>query len=214
MNALPPTSVSLEEAAHLIQSKQKPLLICGGGVRYSEAHNDFVQFAEAYGIPFGETQAGKSAVVANHPLNVGGIGTTGGLAANLLAKEADLVIGVGTRFTDFTTASKSLFSKEGVRFLNINVAEFDASKLDALKVVADAKEALQALDAKMKGSGYQYQWGHEIQLAKQQWKNELDRLFSIQYLSWILSQKLHTTLMINLKNTVKHSALNLRKLGF
>ena len=92
-----------------------------------------------------------------------------------------MVIGVGTRFTDFTTASKSLFSKEGVRFLNINVAEFDASKLDALKVVADAKEALQALDAKMKGSGYQAQWGHEIQLAKQQWKNELDRLFSIQY---------------------------------
>ncbi|CAB5575438.1 3D-(3,5/4)-trihydroxycyclohexane-1,2-dione acylhydrolase (decyclizing) [Providencia hangzhouensis] len=177
----PPTTVSIEEAVHLIRSKKKPLLICGGGVRYSEAHEAFLQFAEDYQIPFGETQAGKSAVVASHPLNMGGIGTTGGLAANLLAKEADLVIGVGTRFTDFTTASKSLFSHPNVTFLNINVAEFDASKLDALKVVADAKEALQALDIKLKDSHYKAQWGDEIQQSKQQWKNELERLFSIQY---------------------------------
>ncbi|WP_273826981.1 MULTISPECIES: 3D-(3,5/4)-trihydroxycyclohexane-1,2-dione acylhydrolase (decyclizing) [Providencia] len=177
----PATTVSIEEAVALIQSKKKPLLVCGGGVRYSEAHDAFVQFAEDYHIPFGETQAGKSAIVASHPLNVGGIGTTGGLAANLLAKEADLVIGVGTRFTDFTTASKSLFSHPQVKFLNINVAEFDASKLDALKVVADAKEGLQALDDKLKGTGYQGQWGNEIKQAKAQWKEELDRLFSIQY---------------------------------
>ena len=140
-----------------------------------------MQFAEDYRIPFGEAQAGKSAIVASHPLNMGGIGTTGGLAANLLAKEADLVIGVGTRFTDFTTASKSLFSHPNVAFLNINVAEFDASKLDALKVVADAKEALQALSMKLKDSHYETQWGDKIQQAKQQWKNELERLFSIQY---------------------------------
>ncbi|WP_273803959.1 3D-(3,5/4)-trihydroxycyclohexane-1,2-dione acylhydrolase (decyclizing) [Providencia rettgeri] len=177
----PATTVSIEEAVALIQSKKKPLLVCGGGVRYSEAHDAFVQFAEDYHIPFGETQAGKSAIVASHPLNVGGIGTTGGLAANLLAKEADLVIGVGTRFTDFTTASKSLFSHPQVKFLNINVAEFDASKLDALKVVADAKEGLQALDDKLKGTSYQGQWGNEIKQAKAQWKEELDRLFSIQY---------------------------------
>lgn len=177
----PATTVSIEEAAALIQSKKKPLLVCGGGVRYSEAHDAFIQFAEDYHIPFGETQAGKSAIVASHPLNMGGIGTTGGLAANLLAKEADLIIGVGTRFTDFTTASKSLFSHPQVEFLNINVAEFDASKLDALKVVADAREGLQALDAKMKATGYQGQWGDEIKQAKSQWKAELDRLFSIQY---------------------------------
>lgn len=177
----PATTVSIEEAVALIQSKKKPLLICGGGVRYSEAHDAFIQFAEDYHIPFGETQAGKSAIVASHPLNMGGIGTTGGLAANLLAKEADLIIGVGTRFTDFTTASKSLFSHPQVEFLNINVAEFDASKLDALKVVADAREGLQALDAKMKVTGYQGQWGDEIKQAKSQWKAELDRLFSIQY---------------------------------
>ncbi|EMF0918230.1 MULTISPECIES: 3D-(3,5/4)-trihydroxycyclohexane-1,2-dione acylhydrolase (decyclizing) [Providencia] len=177
----PATTVSLEEAVSLIRSKKKPLLVCGGGVRYSEAHDAFRTFAEHYAIPFGETQAGKSAIVASHPLNVGGIGTTGGLAANLLAKEADLVIGVGTRFTDFTTASKSLFSHPDVQFLNINVAEFDAYKLDALKIIADAKEGLTALDALLQGTGYQAQWGERIQQAKQQWQSELDRLFSIQY---------------------------------
>lgn len=104
--------------------------------------------------------------MADHPLNVGGIGTTGGLAANLLAKEADLIIGVGTRFTDFTTASKSLFSHPDVQFLNINVAEFDACKLDALKIIADAKEGLTALDALLQDCGYQAQWGERIQQAK------------------------------------------------
>ncbi len=177
----PATTVSLEEAVSLIRSKKKPLLVCGGGVRYSEAHTAFLEFAEHYGIPFGETQAGKSAVVASHPLNVGGIGTTGGLAANLLAKDADLVIGVGTRFTDFTTASKSLFSHPDVKFLNINVAEFDAGKLDALKVVADAKEGLSAIDKLMHDSGYKTQWGDAIAQAKLQWQKELERLFSIQY---------------------------------
>ncbi|WP_419209944.1 3D-(3,5/4)-trihydroxycyclohexane-1,2-dione acylhydrolase (decyclizing) [Providencia manganoxydans] len=177
----PATTVSLAEAVELIRRKKKPLLVCGGGVRYSEAHDAFQKFAEHYAIPFGETQAGKSAVIASHPLNVGGIGTTGGLAANLLAKEADLVIGVGTRFTDFTTASKSLFSHPDVEFLNINVAEFDASKLDALKLIADAKEGLTALDHRLQGSGYQAQWGEKIQQAKQQWQSELARLFSIKY---------------------------------
>ncbi|HBO21682.1 MAG TPA: 3D-(3,5/4)-trihydroxycyclohexane-1,2-dione acylhydrolase (decyclizing) [Providencia sp.] len=177
----PATTISLNEAVSLIQSHKRPLLVCGGGVRYSEAHDVFLDFAQRYSIPFGETQAGKSAIVASHPLNVGGIGTTGGLAANLLAKDADLVIGVGTRFTDFTTASKSLFSHPNVKFLNINVAEFDAGKLDGLKVIADAKEALSAIDKLMQGSGYQAQWGEAISKAKQQWQTELTRLFSIQY---------------------------------
>ncbi|MGO2336015.1 3D-(3,5/4)-trihydroxycyclohexane-1,2-dione acylhydrolase (decyclizing) [Providencia sp.] len=177
----PATTISLNEAVSLIQSHKKPLLVCGGGVRYSEAHDVFLDFAQRYSIPFGETQAGKSAIVASHPLNVGGIGTTGGLAANLLAKDADLVIGVGTRFTDFTTASKSLFSHPNVKFLNINVAEFDAGKLDGLKVIADAKEALSAIDKLMQGTGYQAQWGEAISKAKQQWQTELTRLFSIQY---------------------------------
>lgn len=177
----PATQVSLEEAVSLIQRKKKPLLICGGGVRYSEAHDTFRLFAEHFGIPFGETQAGKSAIVASHPLNMGGIGTTGGLAANLLAKEADLIIGVGTRFTDFTTASKSLFSHPYVEFLNINVAEFDACKLDALKIVADAKEGLSALDSCLSATGYQASWGDKISQVKQGWQQELERLFSIEY---------------------------------
>ena len=125
----------------LIKSKKKPLLICGGGVRYSEAADVFRTFAEEFNIPFGETQAGKSAIVWDHPLNLGGIGTTGNLAANTIAGDADLIIGVGTRYTDFTTSSKWLFKNPEVDFININAAEFDAYKLDAVRVVADAKAA-------------------------------------------------------------------------
>ena len=177
----PATQVSIQDAVALIQRKKKPLLVCGGGVRYSEAHEAFRLFAEHFVIPFGETQAGKSAIVASHPLNMGGIGTTGGLAANLLAKDADLIIGVGTRFTDFTTASKSLFSHPDVEFININVAEFDACKLDALKIIADAKEGLNALEASLSTTGYQASWGDEISQVKQRWQQELERLFSIKY---------------------------------
>ncbi len=136
-----PTKASLADAVEMIKRKKKPIMICGGGVRYAEAAEELKQFAEAFHIPFGETQAGKSAIESNHPYNLGGIGVTGNLAANTIAKEADLVIGIGTRFTDFTTASKQLFQNEEVEFLNINISEFHANKLDALKVIADAKEA-------------------------------------------------------------------------
>ena len=139
-----PEEEAIAEAAAVIRQAKKPLLICGGGVRYSEAHDQFRTFAEATGIPFGETQAGKSAIVWNHPLNLGGIGTTGCSAANEIAREADVIIGVGTRYTDFTTASKWLF-REDAKFVNINVSEFQALKLDAVPVVADAKTALPVL---------------------------------------------------------------------
>ncbi|WP_245868970.1 thiamine pyrophosphate-dependent enzyme, partial [Vibrio fujianensis] len=131
-------------------------------------------------IPFGETQAGKSAVVFDHELNLGGIGTTGCLAANLLAKDADLVIGVGTRFTDFTTASKSLFQHPEVDFLTINVSEFDASKLDATSVVADAKTALSVIANRLTQAGYQTSYQQEIQQAKALWQEEVNRLFNTQ----------------------------------
>ncbi len=177
----PATEAMLNDALSLIMRKKKPMLVCGGGVRYAEAHDAFRQFAETFNIPFGETQAGKSSIVANHPpLNCGGVGTTGCLSANLIAKEADLVIGVGTRFTDFTTASKSLFQNPEVEFLTINVAEFDAGKLDAVPVVADAQAALLALKAKLSQAGYISSYGDEISHARNLWKNELDRLFSIQ----------------------------------
>ena len=108
----PATEAALADAAEVIKKAKRPILVCGGGVRYSEAHEEFRAFAEATGIPFGETQAGKSAIEWTHPLNLGGLGVTGCSAANDIAKKADVVIGVGTRYTDFTTASKWLFKDD------------------------------------------------------------------------------------------------------
>ncbi len=177
----PATEAMIAEAVALIKTKKKPILVCGGGVRYSQAHDALREFAESHNIPFGETQAGKSAVVYDHELNLGGIGTTGCSAANSIAKDADLVIGVGTRFTDFTTASKSLFQNPNVEFLTINVAEFDAYKLDATSVVADAKVGLQAISAELKKSNYMSSYSSEIGEAKQAWSDELKRLFNVRY---------------------------------
>lgn len=169
---------ALDAAAKAIRSGKKPLLICGGGVRYSEAHEEFRHFAEATGIPFGETQAGKSAVVWDHPLNLGGIGTTGCAAANEIAREADVIIGVGTRYTDFTTASKWLF-REDAAFVNINVSPFQAYKLDAVPVIADAKRALPALLEKLEG--YRAPYTTEVREAKARWQRELDRLDAVTF---------------------------------
>ena len=178
-----PTEPMLKSAIELIMSSKKPLIICGGGVRYSEAGEQLKHFAETFHIPFAETQAGKSAVVSEHSFNVGGVGETGCLAANLLAKEADLIIGIGTRYTDFTTSSKWIFQNPEVKFLNINVARFDAYKLDGVQVVADAKETLEKLTALLSPTGYRYraQWGDLISEAKAQFKQELQRIYHAAY---------------------------------
>lgn len=168
----------LAEAAEVIRSAKKPMLICGGGVRYAEAHEEFKNFAEKTGIPFGETQAGKGAVLFDHPLNLGGVGVTGCSAANEIAKEADVIIGVGTRYTDFTTASKWLF-REDARFVNINVSEFQALKLDAVPVVADAKRALPALLVALED--YKAPYTNEVINARSSWAVELDRLRNISF---------------------------------
>jgi len=168
----------LEEAAAVIRAAKKPMLICGGGVRYAEAHAEFRAFAEATNIPFGETQAGKGAVLYDHPLNLGGVGVTGCSAANEIAKEADVIIGVGTRYTDFTTASKWLF-REDAKFVNINVSTFQALKLDAVPVVACAKRALPALQEKL--AGYKSSYVNEVADARERWFTELKRLHSIQF---------------------------------
>ncbi len=173
-----PEAEIIAEAAEIIKNAKRPMLICGGGVRYSEAHEEFRKFAEAAGIPFAETQAGKSAVVWDHPLNLGGVGVTGCSAANEIAREADVVIGVGTRYTDFTTASKWLF-REDAKFVNINVSEFQALKLDALPVVADAKKALPALLAAV--GSYKAPYTTEISEARARWQKELDRLDAIAF---------------------------------
>ncbi|PEM20738.1 3D-(3,5/4)-trihydroxycyclohexane-1,2-dione acylhydrolase (decyclizing) [Bacillus toyonensis] len=178
-----PTKASLADAVEMIKKKKKPVMICGGGVRYAEAAEELKQFAEAFRIPFGETQAGKSAIESSHPYNLGGIGVTGNLAANTIAKEADLVIGIGTRFTDFTTASKQVFQNEEVEFLNINISEFHANKLDALKVIADAKEALLALIDELQAINYRSSYTVEIDDAKEAWETELARLHNIRFTS-------------------------------
>jgi len=175
-----PTEAMIKEAIELIKKKKTPILICGGGVRYSEAHEAFKEFAEKFYIPFGETQAGKSAVVWDHKLNLGGIGVTGNLAANLIAQKADLVIGVGTRYTDFTTSSKRLFQNSEVDFLNINIASFDAYKLDAVKVVADAKVSLEVLAKALNKEGYTSAYNGEIEDVKEKWAIELDRVYNIK----------------------------------
>lgn len=173
-----PQAEVLEQAAAAIKKAKRPIMICGGGVRYSEAHEEFRKFAEKFGIPFGETQAGKSAVVWTHPLNLGGIGVTGCSAANEIARKADLVIGVGTRYTDFTTASRWLF-KENAKFVNINISQFQALKLDAVPVFADAKVALPELAKLLKG--YKPAYKDEIKKAREKWQKELNRLDNFKY---------------------------------
>ena len=173
-----PDEDAIAEAAALIKSAKKPLLICGGGVRYSEAHEQFRTFAEKTGIPFGETQAGKGAVLFDHPLNLGGIGVTGCSAANEIAKEADVIIGVGTRYTDFTTSSKWLF-KDSAKFVNINVSQFQAMKMDAIPVVADAKKALPVLLEAL--GGYKAPYKDEVVQARSRWEKELERLRNTKF---------------------------------
>ncbi|KTS97766.1 3D-(3,5/4)-trihydroxycyclohexane-1,2-dione hydrolase [Pseudomonas oryzihabitans] len=177
----PPVAAAIEEAVQLLKRKRKPLLICGGGVKYSGAAAALQRFAERFEIPFAETQAGKSAVVSSHELNVGGIGETGCLAANLLAKEADLIIGVGTRYTDFTTSSKWLYQHPEVEFLNLNVAAFDAGKLDGLAVVADAREALLALTEALAASDYRAGWGAQVGEARERYRQEVERVYAVGY---------------------------------
>ncbi|MCI3909123.1 3D-(3,5/4)-trihydroxycyclohexane-1,2-dione acylhydrolase (decyclizing) [Pseudomonas viridiflava] len=177
----PPSQAMLDDALALLVGKRKPLLICGGGVRYSGAAQALQAFAERFGIPFAETQAGKSAIVSAHPLNMGGIGETGTIAANRLAKEADLIIGVGTRYSDFTTASKWLFQNPDVQFLNLNVGAFDVQKLDGVQVLADAQVALQALTGQLESRDYRAAWGDAPRAAKAELDAEVDRVYAVEY---------------------------------
>lgn len=177
----PATKAMVEDAIKLITAKKKPMLICGGGVKYSEAWDTFREFAHKYNIPFGETQAGKGVIVWDDPMNLNGLGETGCIAANEVAKEADLVIGVGTRYTDFTTSSKWIFQNPEVSFLNINVSEFHAYKLDGVQVVADAKVALEAIDAELEKTGWKSSYTTEIAAAKAKYVAETDRLYNLEY---------------------------------
>jgi 3D-(3,5/4)-trihydroxycyclohexane-1,2-dione acylhydrolase (decyclizing) len=146
-----PEPAVLQRAAGVIRSARRPLIVAGGGVIYSGATEALDAFVTATGIPVGQTQAGKGALRYDHPQSVGAIGSTGTTAANALARDADVIIGIGTRYSDFTTASRTAFNNPDVRFVNINVASFDAAKESALGVVADAREALTALTGAVDG---------------------------------------------------------------
>lgn len=177
MDRRPITASQLDRAAALIKASKKPVIVCGGGVRYSGAEKELLEFAEKYNIPISETQAGKGIIAWNHPLNVGGIGVTGGKAANVIGRDADLVIGVGTRFTDFTTSSKWLFN-ENRKVLGINICPFDAYKMDAEAIVADAKEAVKALISACEG--YKTEYTNEIENAKKEWDAIVDEYYSTE----------------------------------
>lgn len=175
-----PASEEIADLAEIIAVAKKPLLIAGGGVRYSEAGEAVQDFCTRFNIPFAETQSGKSAVLSSHKLNLGGVGVTGNAAANTIAKDADVIIGVGTRFSDFTTASKSLY-RDDVKFLTINTDRFDAYKLDAVKCVADAKLALLALSDALRTKEYKTAYTSEIESAKADWNREVERLKNYSY---------------------------------
>ncbi|MCT2296082.1 thiamine pyrophosphate-dependent enzyme, partial [Brachybacterium muris] len=160
----------LHRAAQVIRSAKKPVLIAGGGVIYAEASEALAAFTDATGIPVLDTQAGKGALSAGHPLCIGGVGATGNNAANELAAGADVVIGVGTRYTDFTTASHTAFRNPGVRFVNLNVKAFDAAKHSATMVVTDARAGLEALTGALEGWTAPAEHGERARQLRAEWE--------------------------------------------
>lgn len=171
----------LNDVADVIAGAKKPIVIVGGGVKYSEAGEAVEAFCEEFCIPFGESQAGKSACKSGNPYCLGGIGVTGTYAANAIAKEADVVIAIGSRLSDFTTSSKWLFQNERVKFVTINNNRYHAYKMDAVKAVGDAKATVEALAGKLRARGYRSAYQEEIREAKRIWDEEMARLGAIAY---------------------------------
>ncbi|MDP6332735.1 MAG: 3D-(3,5/4)-trihydroxycyclohexane-1,2-dione acylhydrolase (decyclizing) [SAR324 cluster bacterium] len=171
---------SLREATTLLSKARKPLIIAGGGVHYSHASDTLRDFAETFGIPVGETQAGKSAMSWKNSMSVGAIGVTGTSAANLLANEADVVLVVGSRLQDFTTASKQIFSPE-VKLLHLNVSQYDGLKMDSIALQADAKFGLESLKDILQTESYQtsLEYRERISELQSEWNVEVDRLYQL-----------------------------------
>ena len=169
----------LSKAAEWIRAAKKPLIVAGGGVLYSEASGALAKFAAGTGIPVAETQGGKGALPFNHLQEVGAMGVTGTPGANILAREADLVIGIGTRYSDFTSASKTAFQNPAVRFININVAEIDAYKHAAIPLIGDALVTLEELGAAVRG--YEVEAGYAARIVKfrAEWEQEVDRICAV-----------------------------------
>ena len=174
-----PTVRELTKAAEMIKASKKPIIVVGGGAKYSEARDILMEFSENYNIPLVETQAGKSTVESSFKNNLGGLGITGTLAANKVANQADLVIGVGTRFTDFSTSSKTLFQFDKAQFLNINVNRMQGYKLDGFPVIGDAKLTFEKLTPML--AGFKSEFGHTITNLKREWYQERERLGNITF---------------------------------
>lgn len=170
---------ALKRAAAWIRESKRPLIIAGGGVIYSEATAQLARFAEQTGMPVGETFAGKGSLHYNHPQNLGAIGATGTPGANITAREADLVIALGTRLSDFTTASKTAFQNPDVRFIGINVAEFDAFKHAALPLVADARVTLEELAVAVGNYRVDAAYAARIENYRDEWEEEVGRLYHL-----------------------------------
>lgn len=165
--------------SEIIANKKKPMILVGGGVRYSEAWDELAAFAAEFNIPFSETQAGKGVIPWDHKYNLGSIGTTGTLASNRLAKETDCLIAVGTRLNDFHTASKWAFQNPDLTVIGINVNPMDAYKFDSIPVLADAKLALSEIHSSLGNIGYKATYADEIKCVKEEWNKEVDELFDV-----------------------------------
>ncbi len=172
-----PDEELLAEATARLRGANRPLIVAGGGAIYSGATEALRSFCEATGIPVAETQAGKGSLPYDHPSSVGAIGVTGTFAANRVAAEADLVLGIGTRWTDFTTASRSAFAQP--KFINVNVADFDASKYAGLALVGDARATLERLTALLAGWSVEKEYRSEVATLNRQWDEEVERLYSL-----------------------------------
>lgn len=183
-----PDRRSLAQAADWIRGAQKPLLVAGGGVLYSAAEKALQALAERTGIPVGETQAGKGSLPYDHECALGAVGTTGTSAANRIAAQADLVIGVGTRWSDFTTASKSAFQHPEVRFVNLNVAEIDAFKHAAVPVVGDARAALEELSELLDGFRVSEEYRSDYRQLAARWDEIVSELYRAEAPDGLLAQ--------------------------
>ena len=176
-----PDTALLQQATEWIRTAKRPVIVAGGGVHYSEANAALQTFVEQTGIPIGETQAGKGALNYDHHLNLGALGVTGTPGANIMAREADLIIGIGTRYSDFTSASNSAFQNPDVRFININVMEFDAYKQGAIPLVGDAKVTLEELGLALQGYATSDEYQARATEFNRSWDEEVHRIYNLEH---------------------------------
>jgi 3D-(3,5/4)-trihydroxycyclohexane-1,2-dione acylhydrolase (decyclizing) len=176
-----PEPAALARAVAVLRSARRPLIVTGGGTIYSEATDALRRLAEATGIPVADTQAGKGSILWEHAQAVGGVGSTGSPVANALAGEADVVLGIGTRYSDFTTASKTAFQGDGVRFVNLNIAGFDAAKNAGVSLVADARTGLEALVEALEGYQVDDSYVQAYTAHKEQWNGVVDEAYHLDH---------------------------------